>query len=133
MKVSGAHLAVRALENVGVRFTFGVPGVHNTELYDELHRLARREVYRRDGALASVQIDTDGDGERDLQRYVRADGSVVKEGRDRDGDGTHDEWRYPVPGGGVRVGHDDDADHEIDHWDPPGPPPGWCAARCVVR
>src|SRR5690606_23666611 len=28
--------AVKALEQVGVRFTFGIPGVHNTELYDEL-------------------------------------------------------------------------------------------------
>jgi acetolactate synthase-1/2/3 large subunit len=25
-----------ALENVGVRYTFGIPGVHNTEIYDEL-------------------------------------------------------------------------------------------------
>jgi len=36
MKKTGAWLAVRALENLGVRFTFGIPGVHNTELYDEL-------------------------------------------------------------------------------------------------
>ncbi len=36
MKVSGAWLAVRALEEVGVKFTFGIPGVHNTELYDAL-------------------------------------------------------------------------------------------------
>jgi acetolactate synthase-1/2/3 large subunit len=25
-----------ALENVGVKYTFGIPGVHNTEIYDEL-------------------------------------------------------------------------------------------------
>ncbi|HEX9639579.1 MAG TPA: thiamine pyrophosphate-binding protein [Acidobacteriota bacterium] len=36
MKRNGAWLAVRALEEVGVRFTFGIPGVHNTELYDAL-------------------------------------------------------------------------------------------------
>ena len=36
MRRSGAWLAARALENLGVRWTFGVPGVHNTELYDEL-------------------------------------------------------------------------------------------------
>ena len=36
MKRSGAWLAVRALEEVGVRYTFGIPGVHNTELYDAL-------------------------------------------------------------------------------------------------
>lgn len=38
MKRSGAELITRALENIGVRFTFGIPGVHNTELYDELNK-----------------------------------------------------------------------------------------------
>ena len=33
MRRSGAWLTVRALEAVGVRYTFGMPGVHNTELY----------------------------------------------------------------------------------------------------
>lgn len=37
MRLTGAQLAVRALEALGVRFTFGIPGVHNTELYDELN------------------------------------------------------------------------------------------------
>jgi acetolactate synthase-1/2/3 large subunit len=36
MKKTGAWLAIYALEQVGVRFTFGIPGVQNTELYDEL-------------------------------------------------------------------------------------------------
>jgi len=33
---TAARLAREALEQLGVRFTFGIPGVHNTELYDEL-------------------------------------------------------------------------------------------------
>jgi len=37
MKKTGAWLARYALEQVGVRWTFGIPGVHNTELYDELN------------------------------------------------------------------------------------------------
>ncbi len=41
MKKTAAWLAVRALENLGVRFTFGIPGVHNTELYDELNNSER--------------------------------------------------------------------------------------------
>ena len=41
MKKTAAWLAVRALEGLGVRFTFGIPGVHNTELYDELNESAR--------------------------------------------------------------------------------------------
>jgi acetolactate synthase-1/2/3 large subunit len=37
MKRTGAWLAVRALEALGIQYTFGIPGVHNTELYDELN------------------------------------------------------------------------------------------------
>ncbi|MBK8889995.1 MAG: thiamine pyrophosphate-binding protein [Dechloromonas sp.] len=37
MKRTGAWTAVRALEALGIRYTFGIPGVHNTELYDELN------------------------------------------------------------------------------------------------
>jgi acetolactate synthase-1/2/3 large subunit len=36
MQRTAARLAREALEQLGVRFTFGSPGVHNTELYDEL-------------------------------------------------------------------------------------------------
>jgi acetolactate synthase-1/2/3 large subunit len=37
MKKTGAQLAVFALEQIGVKYTFGIPGVHNLELYDELN------------------------------------------------------------------------------------------------
>jgi acetolactate synthase I/II/III large subunit len=37
MKKTGAQLAVYALEQIGVTHTFGIPGVHNTELYDVLN------------------------------------------------------------------------------------------------
>lgn len=37
MKKTGAELARFALEQLGVEFTFGIPGVHNTELYDQLN------------------------------------------------------------------------------------------------
>lgn len=36
MKKTGAELVRHALEQLGVRLTFGVPGVHNTEIYDQL-------------------------------------------------------------------------------------------------
>ncbi len=36
MKRTGAILAVHALEQLGIDHTFGIPGVHNTELYDAL-------------------------------------------------------------------------------------------------
>ena len=38
MKALGADLVVKALEAEGVRFTFGIPGTHNFELYDALER-----------------------------------------------------------------------------------------------
>ncbi|OGB25467.1 MAG: acetolactate synthase large subunit [Burkholderiales bacterium RIFCSPLOWO2_02_FULL_57_36] len=37
MKKTAAWLAVYAMEQLGIKFTFGIPGVHNTELYDELN------------------------------------------------------------------------------------------------
>ncbi len=41
MQRTGASLVVHALEQIGVRATFGIPGVHNTEIYDELHKSAK--------------------------------------------------------------------------------------------
>ncbi len=41
MKKTGAWLAVHALEQLGIEFTFGIPGVHTTELYDELNNSRR--------------------------------------------------------------------------------------------
>jgi len=38
MKKTGAWLVRYALEHIGVKYTFGIPGVHNTEIYDELNR-----------------------------------------------------------------------------------------------
>lgn len=36
MRTTAAALVRHALEQIGVRYTFGIPGVHNIELYDEL-------------------------------------------------------------------------------------------------
>ncbi len=38
MKKTGAYLITYALEQIGVQYTFGIPGVHVTELYDELNK-----------------------------------------------------------------------------------------------
>ena len=38
MKMRGSDLVVRALEDAGARFAIGIPGTHNIELYDALHR-----------------------------------------------------------------------------------------------
>ncbi len=36
MKKTGAELVRYALEQLGITHTFGIPGVHNTEIYDQL-------------------------------------------------------------------------------------------------
>jgi hypothetical protein len=74
-------------------------------------------------------MDTDGDGSRDHLTLYGPGGRVLKEGYDRDGNGFFEEWRF-VAGHGARVGFDDDDDYDIDRWESPGPPDGWCAARC---
>ncbi|MCF6352902.1 MAG: thiamine pyrophosphate-binding protein [Cyclobacteriaceae bacterium] len=38
MRKTGAELAVFALEQIGVKYTFGIPGTHTTELYDEMNK-----------------------------------------------------------------------------------------------
>jgi acetolactate synthase-1/2/3 large subunit len=38
MSRTAASLLREALEQVGVRYTFGIPGVHNTEIYDQLEQ-----------------------------------------------------------------------------------------------
>ena len=36
MKLTGGDIVLRALEDEGIRYTFGIPGTHNIELYDAL-------------------------------------------------------------------------------------------------
>ncbi len=37
MKKTGAQLAIHALEEIGVKYTFGIPGTHTTEIYDAVN------------------------------------------------------------------------------------------------
>lgn len=58
MRLSGAELVVRALEDEGVRFAFGIPGTHNIELYDVLARSDRvRTVLVTDEQSAGFMAD----------------------------------------------------------------------------
>ena len=57
-KMSGGEIVVRALEDEDVRFTFGIPGTHNIELYDCLARSSRvRPVLVTDEQSASFMAD----------------------------------------------------------------------------
>lgn len=58
MKVTGGGAVVRALEDEGIPFTFGIPGTHNIELYDALARSARvRPILVTDEQSASFMAD----------------------------------------------------------------------------
>jgi acetolactate synthase I/II/III large subunit len=57
VKHTGAELVVRALEDEGVPFTFGIPGTHNIELYDALADSRVRTVLVTDEQSASFMAD----------------------------------------------------------------------------
>ena len=58
MSVSGGRLVVRALEDEGVPFAFGIPGTHNIELYDALAESdAVRPILVTDEQSASFAAD----------------------------------------------------------------------------
>ncbi len=58
MRRRGADIVVRALEDEGVRFAFGIPGTHNIELYDSLERSRSiRPVLVTDEQSASFMAD----------------------------------------------------------------------------
>lgn len=58
MKLTGSQLAVRALEDEGIRFAFGIPGTHNIELYDALAASERvRAVLVTDEQSAGFMAD----------------------------------------------------------------------------
>ena len=58
MRLSGAELVIRALEDEGIRLAFGIPGTHNIELYDALAESESiRPVLVTDEQSASFMAD----------------------------------------------------------------------------
>ncbi|HEX6587795.1 MAG TPA: thiamine pyrophosphate-binding protein [Longimicrobiales bacterium] len=58
MKTTGGRLVVRALEDEGIRFAFGIPGTHNIELYDALAESETvRPILVTDEQAASFMAD----------------------------------------------------------------------------
>ncbi len=64
---TGASLARYALEQLPISYTFGIPGVHNTELYDELNRSAKIHpvlvTHEGCGAFAADAVSRTGGGQ----------------------------------------------------------------------
>ncbi len=58
MKLTGGEIVVRALEDEGILYTFGIPGTHNIELYDALADSANvRTVLVTDEQSAGFMAD----------------------------------------------------------------------------
>ena len=58
MKMTGGEMVVRALEDEGIPFAFGIPGTHNLELYDALAGAEKvRPVLVTDEQSASFMAD----------------------------------------------------------------------------
>lgn len=56
--MTGGEIVVRALEDEGIAFTFGIPGTHNIELYDALaHSTKVRPILVTDEQSASFMAD----------------------------------------------------------------------------
>ena len=57
-KMTGGEIVVRALEDEGIAFTFGIPGTHNIELYDALAQSTKvRPILVTDEQSASFMAD----------------------------------------------------------------------------
>src|SRR6185503_8698348 len=57
MSLKAGPLVAKALEDEGVRWTFGIPGTHNTELYDALEDSPIMPVLVTDEQSASFMAD----------------------------------------------------------------------------
>ncbi|MCK0163063.1 thiamine pyrophosphate-binding protein [Marinobacter sp. S6332] len=72
MKKTGATLVRHALEQLGIRRTFGIPGVHTTEIYDELNRSESIEptlvTHECGGAFMADAVSRTGADQHGLQR-----------------------------------------------------------------
>jgi acetolactate synthase I/II/III large subunit len=56
--MTGSDMVVRALEDEGIAFAFGIPGTHNIELYDSLARSTKvRPILVTDEQSASFMAD----------------------------------------------------------------------------
>ncbi len=57
MSITGGQIVVRALEDEGIPFTFGIPGTHNIELYDVLAESDVQPILVTDEQSASFMAD----------------------------------------------------------------------------
>jgi len=55
--MTGANAVVRSLENLGVKYTFGMPGLHNLELFDSLSGSTIKNILVTNESFAAFMAD----------------------------------------------------------------------------
>jgi acetolactate synthase I/II/III large subunit len=116
MKMTGAQLVRHALEQLGVRFTFGIPGVHNTEIYDQLASSEQitpiRVTHEGGGAFMADAVSRTSDGLGTLMMVPAAGTALAYAGM---GEAFLDGIPMLVITGGIRNDHGFGYQlHEID-------------------
>jgi acetolactate synthase I/II/III large subunit len=116
MKMTGAQLVRYALEQLGVRFTFGIPGVHNTEIYDQLASSEQitpiRVTHEGSGAFMADAVSRTSDGLGTLMMVPAAGTALAYAGM---GEAFLDGIPMLVITGGIRNDHGFGYQlHEID-------------------
>jgi acetolactate synthase-1/2/3 large subunit len=116
MRLTGAQLVRHALEQLGVTHTFGIPGVHNTEIYDQLDSSRSitpiRVVHEGSGAFMADAISRTTDTPGTLMMVPAAGTALACAGM---GEAYLDGIPMLVITGGVRTDHGFGFQlHEID-------------------
>ncbi|MDR2853523.1 MAG: thiamine pyrophosphate-binding protein [Burkholderiaceae bacterium] len=119
MHLTGAQLVRYALEQLGVRFTFGIPGVHNTEIYDQLASSSQmtpiRVTHEGNGAFMADAVSRTSDEPGTLLIVPAAGTALAYAGI---GEAFLDGIPMLVITGGVRTDHGFGYQlHEIDQLD----------------
>ena len=116
MKKTGAWLAVKALEQLPIAHTFGVPGVHNTEIYDELNKSEKITpilvTHEGGGAFMADAISRTSDN---IGTLVIVPAAGVTHALSGIGEAFLDGIPMLIISGGIRT--DVDKSYKIHEWD----------------
>ncbi len=116
MQKTGAWLVTYALEQLPIKHTFGIPGVHNTELYDELNKSAKIRpilvTHEGGGAFMADGISRTSD---DIGTLVIVPAAGVTHAMSGIGEAFLDGVPMLVIAGGTR--RDSDRSFQLHQWD----------------
>lgn len=116
MKKTGAWLLVKALEQLPISHTFGIPGVHNTEIYDELNKSSKIKpilvTHEGGGAFMADAISRTSDT---IGTMVIVPAAGVTHALSGIGEAFLDGIPMLVISGGIRT--DVDKSYQLHEWD----------------